>query len=206
MALAVVLYGLCYLLDANPYLAAFTAGSVLATLDPQASREFDHTGSLVSELAKDGALLAFAALVTPELLGKPGVGGWVLAALTLVLARPAAIMLSLARSDLPLDQRAAAAWFGPKGFASVVYALIVLESGMPYGQTVFALSAVTVLVSIAVHSSTDVPIAHVLTRRSGAEAGGGVDPGPSGDGEQLVADIAVQSSDRTAAQVVGSTS
>ncbi len=53
----------------------------------------------------------------------------------------------------------AAAWFGPKGFASVVYGLIVLESGVARSDEMFHLIAVVVAVSILLHSSTDVVVA-----------------------------------------------
>jgi NhaP-type Na+/H+ or K+/H+ antiporter len=57
------------------------------------------------------------------------------------------------------------AWFGPKGFASVVYGLIVLESGAPRADEVFHLVAIVVVLSNLSHSSTDVPIAHYFARQ-----------------------------------------
>ncbi|PPK63799.1 cation:proton antiporter [Actinokineospora auranticolor] len=47
LAIAVVLYATCHLTHANPYLAAFAAGSTLATLDPQVAQRFEHFGDLV---------------------------------------------------------------------------------------------------------------------------------------------------------------
>nr|WP_308407799.1 hypothetical protein [Streptomyces sp. RKAG337] len=48
------------------------------------------------------------------------------------------------------------AWFGPKGFASVVYGLLVLQAGIPQGEQAYTLIAVCIAVSIAVHSSSGV--------------------------------------------------
>jgi sodium/hydrogen antiporter len=53
-------------------------------------------------------------------------------------------------------------WFGPKGFASVVYGLLVLQAGIPQGEKAFTLIAVCIAVSIVAHSSTDVPIARLF--------------------------------------------
>jgi NhaP-type Na+/H+ or K+/H+ antiporter len=50
-------------------------------------------------------------------------------------------------------------WFGPKGFASVVYGLLVLNSGIDGADELFHLIAVTVVLSILLHSSTDVVVA-----------------------------------------------
>jgi NhaP-type Na+/H+ or K+/H+ antiporter len=63
---------------------------------------------------------------------------------------------------LPAQQRWVAAWFGRKGFASVVYGLLVLQAGRPTGYHVFDLVAITVALSIVLHSWTDVPLAKAL--------------------------------------------
>ncbi|MFF3227201.1 cation:proton antiporter [Nocardia suismassiliense] len=162
LAIAVALYGACHLTHANPYLAAFAAGSTLATLDKVAAEQYEPFGELLSEITKFAALLVFGALITPERLGHLGVGAWVVAVLAIVLVRPAAMMLSLMRTPLTTAERATAAWFGPKGFASVVYGLLVLQSEIPSSEDVFDLVAVTIALSIVLHSSTDVPVAKAL--------------------------------------------
>ncbi|MDP9397671.1 MAG: sodium:proton antiporter, partial [Actinomycetota bacterium] len=65
----------------------------------------------------------------------------------------------------PWPEQAAVAWFGPKGFASVVYGLIVLDSGAARADEMFHLVALAVVLSILAHSSTDVPIAHYFARQ-----------------------------------------
>uniref|UniRef100_UPI0015D2137C cation:proton antiporter n=1 Tax=Amycolatopsis anabasis TaxID=1840409 RepID=UPI0015D2137C len=162
LAIAVMLYGACHLTHANPYLAAFAAGSTLATLDRVAAEHFEPFGELLSETTKFAALLVFGALITPDRISHITVGGWVLAALAIVLVRPAAMLLSLLRTPLDRRERATAAWFGPKGFASVVYGLLALQSGIPDSEIVFDLVAITIALSIVLHSSTDVPVAHAL--------------------------------------------
>ena len=82
--------------------------------------------------------------------------------LAIVAVRPASMLLSLIRTPMPRAERLTAAWFGPKGFASVVYGLLVLQAGIPSGEKLFDLIAVTIALSIILHSSTDVPVAHKL--------------------------------------------
>ncbi|MBX7435325.1 cation:proton antiporter [Mycobacterium sp. Y57] len=161
-AIAVVVYATCHLTHANPYLAAFAAGSTLATLDPLAAESFEAFGDLVSELTKFAALLVFGALITPERLSHLSWVEWLLPILAIVLVRPAAMLLSLLWTPLPARERLTAAWFGPKGFASVVYGLLVLQSGIPNSERVFDIVAATIALSIVLHSTTDVPVAKVL--------------------------------------------
>ena len=162
VAIAVVVYAVCHLTHANPYLAAFAAGSTLATLDHVAAESFEPFGDLLSELTKFAALLVFGTLITPARLSHLGWQGWLLAVVAIVLVRPASMLLSLLRTPMPRSERLTAAWFGPKGFASVVYGLLVLQAGLPNGELLFDLIAVTIAMSIILHSSTDVPVAHML--------------------------------------------
>ncbi|MGY6651468.1 cation:proton antiporter domain-containing protein [Amycolatopsis sp. TRM77291] len=152
-----ILYATCHLTHANPYLAAFAAGATLATMDRVSAEHFEHLGDLLSETTKCAALLVFGALITPERLSHLSVGDWAVAVIAIVLVRPAAMMLSLFRTQLPVRERSVAAWFGPKGFASVVYGLLALQAGIPEGEHVFDLVAITIALSIVLHSSTDVP-------------------------------------------------
>ena len=162
VAIAIVVYATCHLTHANPYLAAFAAGSALATLDHVAAEAFEPFGDLLSELTKFAALLLFGALITPERLSHLGWQGWLLAVLAIIVVRPASMLLSLIKAGMPLSEKLTAAWFGPKGFASVVYGLLVLQAGIPNGEKLFDLIAVTIAMSIVLHSSTDVPVARKL--------------------------------------------
>ncbi|GAA3089383.1 MULTISPECIES: cation:proton antiporter [Nonomuraea] len=142
----------------NLFLAAFSAGITVATFGPRQRESFEHFGELIAELFKLAALLVFGALITPSLLAV-GWQGWLFALGALVLARPIAIWVSFLRAGLSMREQAAVAWFGPKGFASVVYGLLVLASGIGAAQQVFQIVAVTIVASILLHSSTDIVVA-----------------------------------------------
>ena len=88
--------------------------------------------------------------------------GWVLAVLALVVARPLALWIAFLGSGLTRREQAAAMWFGPKGFASVVYGLLVLQSGISAADELFHLVALTITLSIVAHASTDVVVARLF--------------------------------------------
>ncbi|MCZ4123919.1 MULTISPECIES: cation:proton antiporter [unclassified Streptomyces] len=162
LAIGIVLYAACHLTGANPYLAAFAAGAVLASAAPQTTHAFEALGEALAELSKFAALLVFGALLTPALFGSLSVGGYVVVVLAIVLIRPASLLIALLGTRIDRRERWVAAWFGPKGFASVVYGLLVLQAGIPHGEQAYTLIAVCIAVSIAVHSSSDVPIARLF--------------------------------------------
>ncbi|MGW7368429.1 cation:proton antiporter [Streptomyces sp. NPDC054841] len=162
LAIGVILYGLCHLTHANPYLAAFSAGAVLTAASPEAKSAFEPLGEALAELAKFAALLVFGTLLTPQLFGDLSPGGYVAVFLAIVLIRPVSLLISLVGTRFDRREKLVAAWFGPKGFASVVYGLLVLQSGIPQSQEAYTLIAVCIAFSIIAHSSTDVPIARLF--------------------------------------------
>ncbi|WP_037628770.1 cation:proton antiporter [Streptomyces aureus] len=162
LATGIILYAACHLTHANPYLAAFSAGAALAHVSPEAKTSFEPLGEALAELAKFAALLVFGALLTPRLFGDLSWGGYAAVLLAIFLIRPASLLLSLLGTRISRKERLVAAWFGPKGFASVVYGLLVLQSGIPQAEEAFTLIAVCIALSIIAHSSTDVPIARAF--------------------------------------------
>ncbi|MEV4477382.1 cation:proton antiporter [Nonomuraea sp. NPDC049504] len=159
LAVALLVLTICSATHANLFLGAFTAGVTVATAGPELKESFQQLGEQIAELLKLLSVFVFAALLTVDSLTAPGWRGWLFALLVLALARPMALLLVLTRSPLDRYERFSVAWFGPKGFASVVYAVIVLGSGIPLAGEVFALTALAVTLSILAHSSTDVLVA-----------------------------------------------
>ncbi|MFF5980511.1 cation:proton antiporter [Streptomyces olindensis] len=162
LATGIILYATCHLTHANPYLAAFSAGAVLVAVSPEAKEAFEPLGEALAELAKFAALLVFGALLTPQLFGDLSLGGYVTVVLAIVLIRPSSMLISLIGTHFNRREKLTAAWFGPKGFASVVYGLLVLQSGIPQAGEAYTLIAVCIAFSIIAHSSTDVPIARMF--------------------------------------------
>jgi NhaP-type Na+/H+ or K+/H+ antiporter len=160
VSIGLLVLAICLVTGANLFLAAFAAGITVATAGPGFRNEFEQFGELVSELLKLAAILVFGALITPTFLfGEIAWPGWVFAALAIVVARPLALLVSFLGTRLPVKEQLAAMWFGPKGFASVVYGLLILESGVERSDELFHLVALVIVLSILAHSSTDVLVA-----------------------------------------------
>ena len=158
-AVGILVYALALTVHANLFLAAFAAGITTVNVSPRFKDAFHEFGELLTELFKLAAILIFGALISPAFLGEIGVGGYVLALLVLFVVRPLAILISFIGIRIDWKEWVAVAWFGPKGFASVVYGLLVLESGVALADRMFHLIALAIAVSILLHSSTDVVVA-----------------------------------------------
>ena len=181
LAIGISAFALAELLSANQYLAAFTAGMTFASMRPQHAEGANSThafGEQLAELLKLAALLVFGALFSPSFFREIPVSGYIFAALALLVARPLALLISLFGADLPWRERLAAMWFGPKGFASVVYGILILKSGVQGAAESFRLIALVIVGSIVAHSSTDVVMAKRLHCAGRNEAN---EPAPSSE-------------------------
>jgi NhaP-type Na+/H+ or K+/H+ antiporter len=177
-AIGLLVYGVAQLTHGNLFLAAFAAGITVASIGPAQRESFEHFGELIAEVLKLAALLVFGALISPQFLAEIPLSGYLFAVLVLVAARPVGLGLALLGSQLGRREKAAALWFGPKGFASVVYALLVLNSGIPPADELFHLAALVIGMSIVAHASTDVLVARQFAdpdQDNGDEDGGGPD-------------------------------
>lgn len=164
VAIGLLVFALAEATHANLFLAAFAAGITLVSTSPRLARAFHDFGELTAELVKLGALLLFGALISPAFLAEIPFAGWVFAALALFAVRPVALPLALIGSRLTRPEMIAAAWFGPRGFASVVYGLLVVQSGIDAADQLFHLVALVIAASIVAHSSTDVVVAQWFAR------------------------------------------
>ena len=187
-AIGLLVLTLATKLHANEFLAAFAAGITIATIAPEVRESFHHFGELVAELLKLAALLVFGSLISPRFLGEIDAPGYLFAFLAIVAVRPVAIMLSMVRSPLDWQERLTAAWFGPKGFASVVFGLLILnkakvsEIDLGRADRLFHLIALCITGSIIAHSSTDVLVARWFTKaREDAKLEAPHRPDPGGE-------------------------
>lgn len=170
VALALVIFGLSNATGANVFLAMFAGGTTLGVLTPGAAKAARPFGAAVTETLKLAATFVFGVILPAEVVTRTDAGTWLFAAGCLVVARPLAIGLSLVKSRLDRSEIAVSAWFGPRGFASIVFAVMVAHSAIPGARKLFDVIALTTALSIVVHSSTDTIVAHRFRRRAAQAA------------------------------------
>ncbi len=152
---AALAYGATELVHGNGLIAAFVAGGVVGLLRPEAPDLFHRRNENVVNVLHLVAFVIFGALVL-----EVGYSGDVLALVAfvvfaLVVARPASVLISFFGVDLHRPERLFIAWFGPKGVASMLFALFVLDSTAQDKTLIFEVAAFTILASIVAHGLTD---------------------------------------------------
>lgn len=162
-------FGLADVTYGNGLVAAFVAGLALAASRhdvPDTFHEFNESVSAVFQIA---TFFVFGALVVAT--------GWdgsvwpivLFIVFALFVARPVAVLLSFVGVDLPRPSKLFIAWFGPKGVASMLFALFVLASGTSDRTVIFDVAAFVILASILAHGLTDTVGGRWIERRLGTE-------------------------------------
>lgn len=155
-SLGLVVLAVAYISGANSFLAAFAAGVSVTTFSRAVTESFERFGELVAELLKLAALLVFGAVIEAHLfISLPG-KEYVFVVLATFGMRLPAIWLSFLGSGWSQKEIMAVGWFGPKGFASVVYGILILNIGTPESRHMAHLVALAITASISVYSSTDI--------------------------------------------------
>jgi NhaP-type Na+/H+ or K+/H+ antiporter len=96
------------------------------------------------------------------------------AVLSLTLVRMVPVALAMMGSGSSRRTVLFVGWFGPRGLASLVFALLALEALGPVADEAVAVVTVTVLLSVLAHGVSAAPLAR---RYGAAEASAGPEPG-----------------------------
>ncbi len=159
VGLALLAWALAGELDGNGFIAAFVAGMT-------AGRITDVCGEKILDFTEDeGQLLNLTVFF---IFGIGAIGflegaGWEVYAyglLSLTVVRMLPVAIALIGSGLRRSSVAFMGWFGPRGLASIILALVVIEEepGLPGIETLFAAMTVTVLASVFAHGVTARPL------------------------------------------------
>ena len=107
---------------------------------------------------KLGVFLVFGAIITLDGLFGDGWAAVGIVAFTLLVACPVAVFAALAGSrQVDTAEKAFMAWFGPKGVATMAFALVRARLRRSGGERIANIAALAVLLSIVAHGLTDHP-------------------------------------------------
>jgi len=159
LAGALLAFTLAEAVGGSGFIAAFVGGMTFGGMRR-------HRGGEVSHLIEQtGAILAAVTFVLfgAVLLG-PAIRDldWriaLYAVLSLTVIRMLPVAISMLGTGLRPPTVAFLGWFGPRGAASIVFALLVLEEeGLPHESTVLATAFVAVGLSVLAHGVTAAPL------------------------------------------------
>jgi NhaP-type Na+/H+ or K+/H+ antiporter len=155
---AALAYGLAAPLGGSGFIAAFVAGFVFGAVlrtDERTSRLLEELG----ELANAGTFIVFGAAVVGPILSGMTWTAALYGVLSLTVARMLPVAVAFAGTRARLPTVAFTGWFGPRGLASIVFTVIVLdETKLPYDSTIALVAVFTIVLSVYAHGFTSQPL------------------------------------------------
>jgi NhaP-type Na+/H+ or K+/H+ antiporter len=170
LALAVLSYAVAVSLQGNGFVAAFCGGlafgAVAGRRGPTELVFLEQASGLVSLLV----WIAFGAIAIPIVFDRIDLTIALYAVLSLTLVRMLPVGLATLGAGMDRDTVLFVGWFGPRGLASLVFALIALEELDGAADDAVAVIGLTVLLSVLAHGLTAAPLAtrygHAATSRA----------------------------------------
>jgi NhaP-type Na+/H+ or K+/H+ antiporter len=158
LTLAFIAYLGADLIGGNGFIAAFTAGVATGNTLKQANEEIYGFAESEGQLLNLVIFFLFGVALLPQV-------GWhidssiiVYALLSLTLIRMLPVFISLLGKQLRWETTVFLGWFGPRGLASILFVLLVLdEASLVHESLVFDTAIVTVALSILLHGLSAIP-------------------------------------------------
>jgi NhaP-type Na+/H+ or K+/H+ antiporter len=167
IGLALFAFAGAELVGGNGFIAAFVAGLTLGNVGRNVCETLYDFGETEGQLLTLLVFLVFGAVMVPEAIAHFSVATFVYAVASLTLVRMVPVAIAMLGSGMPVPSVAFLGWFGPRGLASILFALLVLEEGrLAVGPLLEGVVVLTVLMSAVLHGATAYPLA----RRYGAYA------------------------------------
>ena len=166
---ALVAFGLADVTFGNGLIAAFVCGIAMGAAERDVPEGFVEFAENTSAILQVLTFFVFGALIVATGFDHSIPPLVLFVAFALLIARPLAVQLSFVRTGIPRPQKAFMAWFGPKGVASMLFALFVLKSQVDSGELIFDVAAITIIASIVAHGLTETVGAKWMARRVGFE-------------------------------------
>jgi NhaP-type Na+/H+ or K+/H+ antiporter len=163
LAAALGSFALAVAVDGNGFIAAFVAGIALGAglpKDVADVHEVAELPELLGELLALAVWFLFGAAFVPVALDHLSASTLAYALLSLTVVRMVPVAIALLGAGLDGWTVGFVGWFGPRGLASVVFALLAIEElgESPIVDEAIAVVALTVLLSVVLHGVSAGPL------------------------------------------------
>jgi len=158
----VALAGLCFTaaqaLGGSGFIACFAGGLLFGSLQRSEKHEYLSSAKSTGEVLALFTWVAFGGPVLGRLMGQITWPIVLYAVLSLTVIRMLPVYLALSGAGMGAGKKLFIGWFGPRGLASIVFAVILFDAGLPGRQMLAVAAACTILFSVIAHGMSANPI------------------------------------------------
>ncbi len=165
IAAAALAYGFAAALGGSGFIAAFLAGAIFGGLVPEESEEASRLNEELGALLGGVTLLIFGAVLLGPTLNHVSWQIALYAGLSLTVVRMLPVAVAMLGSAAKWQTVGFLGWFGPRGLASIVFAVITVQQAHLAGvDTILRATYLTIGLSVFAHGITAVPLAERYAR------------------------------------------
>ena len=165
LSLSVLAYALAEMIGGNGFISTFVAGIVFGNFIRHPCTYLFEFMESEGQLLMLITFLVFGAALLPEGLVHADAKIVIYAVLSLTVIRMIPIALSLLGSGIRLPTYLFLGWFGPRGLASILFVLLILEkSEVAHHAEILSITVITVALSVIFHGLSATPLANVYGR------------------------------------------
>jgi NhaP-type Na+/H+ or K+/H+ antiporter len=162
---AALAYGIAVALGGSGFIAAFLAGAIFGALVPHESEEASRLNEELGDLLGGVTFLIFGAVLLGTALKHVTWQAALYAVLSLTVVRMLPVAIAMTGSGAKRQTVGFLGWFGPRGLASIVFAVITIqEAHLAGSNTILLATYLTVGLSVAAHGLTAAPLASRYAR------------------------------------------
>ena len=169
VVLAFSCFGLAQLIGGSGFIAAFSGGLLFAALGKEVREEFLRAAEAAGDVLALITWVIFGSAVVGQAVGH---FNWLIlfyAVLTLTVVRMLPVFVSLSGTGMSTEGKLFVGWFGPRGLASIVFAVIVVNAKLPHSGPIAMTAVCTIILSILAHGVSANPWAKAFGRRATAD-------------------------------------
>ena len=165
LALAVLAWAGAAAVGGNGFIAAFVCGLAIGASTMVVKPAIQEFGETEGQLLSLVSFLLFGGLFVLPAIRSAGAADWLYAILSLTVVRMVPVAISLIGMKTHSSTLLFLGWFGPRGLASLIFALIVSSDHVfPHGDQLFTITMLTATLSILAHGVTAVPGSNFYAR------------------------------------------
>jgi sodium/hydrogen antiporter len=168
VALAAACFAAAQAAGGSGFIACFVGGLLLSGLRERHKKELLHGAESTGETLALITWVMFGGIVVARMLDRVGWPALVYAALSLTVIRMLPVFLCLIGTRTSTADRLFIGWFGPRGLATIVFAVLVLDEHLPGNDTIMLAAGWTVLLSVIAHGVSANPLVSAIGRRVSA--------------------------------------
>jgi len=158
---AALAYGTASALDGSGFIAAFVAGMTFRAVIRRDPEDINRLTEEVGGVLNGVTFILFGAILLGPALGELTWQLALYAVLSLTVVRMVPVAIAMLGSHARRATVGFLGWFGPRGLASIVFAVIVIEeSELPHADLIVLAIYLTVGLSVFAHGLTAAPLAN----------------------------------------------